>query len=104
MTEPNETRKCRWLCWGLVIAGLAAVAGLSRLISVAIDKVASGHGLDTYRTVWLVEFNYVGLLVLFGAIVVALIVASGMWLYDWWQWHSHERKYGNRKVSGRGDR
>jgi hypothetical protein len=50
MTEPNETRKCRWLCWGLVIAGLAAVAGLSRLISVAIDKVASGHGLDTYRT------------------------------------------------------
>ena len=97
MTEPNESRKCRWLCGGIFIAGLAAVAGLTRLVSVAIDKVASGRGLDTYRTVWLVEFNYVGVLVLFGAVVVALLVASGMWLYDWWQWHSLARKYGDRK-------
>lgn len=97
MAEPNEQRRCRWLCWGIFIAGLAAIAGLSRLISVAIDKVASGQGLETYRTVWLVEFNYVGVLVLFGVVVLALVVAGAMRLYDWWQWHSLARKYGNRK-------
>jgi hypothetical protein len=97
MTEPDEPRKCRWICWGIFVVGLAGIAGLSRLIAVAIDKVASGHGLDTYRTVWLVEFNYIGLLALFGVIVLALLVASGMRLYDWWQWRSLARKYGHGK-------
>lgn len=97
MTESNEQRRCRWLCWGIFIAGLAAVAGLSRFISIAIDKVASGQGLDTYRAVWLVEFNYIEVLVLFAVIVLALLVVAGMRLYDWWQWHSLARKYGNRK-------
>jgi hypothetical protein len=97
MTEPNEPRKCRWLCGGIFVTGLASVAGLSHLVSVAIAKVASGHGLDTYRTVWLVEFNYVGLLVLFCAIVLALLVAGGMWLYEWWQWRSLAQKYAERK-------
>ncbi len=99
MTVPTEQRRCRWLCWGIFIAGLTAVAGLSRLISVAIDKVASGQGLDTYRTVWLVEFNYVGVLVLIGVVVLALLVAGGMRLYAWWQWHPLARKYGNRKSN-----
>jgi hypothetical protein len=77
--------------------GLAAVAGLSRIISVAIDKVASGNGLETYRTVWLVEFNYIGVLVLFAAVVVALLVGGGLRLHDWWQWRSLEKKYGERR-------
>ena len=63
MSTPVDPRKRRWFWIGFAVAGLAGVAGLSRLISVAIDKVMSGHGLDTYRTVWLVEFNYVGVLV-----------------------------------------
>jgi hypothetical protein len=66
-------------------------------ISIAIDKVASGNGLETYRTVWLVEFNYVGVLVLFAAVVLALLVGGGMWLHDWWQWRSLEKKYGARR-------
>jgi hypothetical protein len=81
------------------LMGLASIAGLSRLITIAIDKVLSGHGLDTYRTVWLVEFNYIGLLVLFGAIILALLVGGGMWLHEWWQWRSLEKKYGEQRSS-----
>ena len=99
MAEPDKQRNCSWLCAGIFVAGVAAVAGLSRLVSVAIDKVVSGHGLDTYRTVWLVEFNYIGLLVLFAVIVVALIVAAGTWLYERRQWRSLEKKYGERKSN-----
>jgi hypothetical protein len=96
MNEPNEHRSCRWICWSIFLSGLAAAVELSRFISVAIDKVASGHGLDTYHTFWLVEFNYIGVLVLFAAIVLALLVAGGMRLFDWWQWRSLAQKYGHR--------
>ena len=48
--------------------GLAGLAGVARILSVAVDKVTSGRGLETYRTVWLVEFNYISILVLFGAL------------------------------------
>jgi hypothetical protein len=79
--------------------GLAGLAGTARIISVAIDKVTSGRGLDTYHTVWLVEFNYIGVLVLFGAVLVALLVGGGLWLHDWWQWRSLEKKYGANKSN-----
>jgi hypothetical protein len=77
--------------------GLAGLAGVARILSVAIDKVTSGRGLETYRTVWLVEFNYIGILVLFGALIVALILGGALWLHDWWQWRSLEKKYGGGK-------
>ena len=80
------------------LMGVAAVAGLSQLISVALEKVASGRGFETYRTVWLVEFSYVGVLILFAAILVALVVGGGMRLYEWWQIKSLERKYGQHDT------
>jgi len=79
--------------------GVASIAGLSRLITVAIDKVMSGHGLDTYRSVWLVEFNYIGLLVLFAAIILVLVVGGILWLHEWWQWRSLKKKYGAQRSS-----
>jgi hypothetical protein len=96
MTAPTELYKRRCFWAGFALMGLAGVAGLSRIISIAIDKVASGKGLETYRTVWLVEFNYVGVLVLFATVLLALLVGGGMWLYDWWQWRSLKKKYGDR--------
>jgi hypothetical protein len=97
MTAPTDLPKRRWFWAGFVLLGLAGIAGLARIISVAIDKVASGQGLETYRTVWLVEFNYVGVLVLFAVVVLALLVGGAMWLHDWWQWRSLERKYGGSR-------
>lgn len=96
MTAPADPHKRRWFWAGFALMGLAGIGGLSRIISVAIDKVASGQGLQTYRTVWLVEFNYIGVLVLFAAVVLALLIAGGFWLHDWWQWRSLEKKYGQK--------
>ena len=76
--------------------GLASIAALGRMLWSAFEKVISGHGLDTYRTVWLVEFNYIGVLVLFGAVVLALIFAGGLWFHEWRQIRSLEKKYGPR--------
>jgi len=97
MPAPSDRRQCTWMCAGIALLGLAGIAGTARILLVAIDKVMSGRGLETYRTVWFVEFNYIGVLVLFAAVVVALLLAGGMWLYDWWQWRSLEKKYGGRQ-------
>lgn len=69
----------------------------ARLIEQAISKVASGRGLETYRTVWLVEFNYIGVLVMLIGVVIALLIAAGFWLRDWLQWRKLEKKYGDDK-------
>lgn len=99
MTPQAERPRCTWLCAGILLLGLAGVAGTARILLVAIEKVMSGRGLETYRTVWLVEFNYIGVLVLLGAVVAALLVGGALWLHEWWQWRSLERKYGG----GRGN-
>ena len=51
------------------------------MILIAIEKVRAGHGLDTYRTHWLVEFNWIGFLILMAAIVAALAVG----VFFWWK-------------------
>ena len=97
MTEPTIARRKRpWFWIGFAVMGLAGIAGLSRIISIAIEKVASGRGYETYRTVWLVEFSYIGVLILFGVIILALLVAGGMAAYEWSLWRSLEKKYGER--------
>ena len=75
MTEPTKPRVSKWMLIGFFIMGIASFAGLGALITGAVQKVISGHALDTYRTVWLVEFNYIGVLVMFGAIVAVFVVA-----------------------------
>jgi hypothetical protein len=85
------------VCAGIFFTGVVSVIALSHLISDAIDKVVSGRGLETYRTFWLVEFNYVGVLVLFAYVAVALLVVGGMWAYERWQWRDLERKYGGTR-------
>lgn len=97
MLAPSDRRQCTWMCAGIALLGLAGIAGTARILLVAIEKVMSGRGLETYRTVWLVEFNYIGVLVLFGAMVVALAVGGALWFYDWWQWRSLARKYGQER-------
>lgn len=81
---------------GFVIMGVAAFSGLGALITRAIQKVTSGHGLDTYHTFWLVEFNYVSLLVMFGAVVVVLLIGGVLRLHEYFQWRALEKKYGIR--------
>ena len=96
MTEPTKPRVSKWMLIGFFIMGIASFAGLGALITGAVQKVISGHGLDTYRTVWLVEFNYIGVLVMFGAVVAVFVVAGVLRLIEYFQWRALEKKYGVR--------
>ena len=101
--SPGPTAKSIWgrrsLFVGFCVAGLASVFGLLGLLTVAISKVRDGRGLETYRTLWLVEFSYVGVLVLFAALIVALFVAVALWWREERQWRDLERKYGARQPN-----
>ena len=82
---------------GLLLSTLASIAALANLLAEAISKVRDGKGFNTYRTFWLVEFSYVGFLVLVGSIVVALLVAAVLsWRIER-QWRAFEKKYETRK-------
>jgi hypothetical protein len=99
MPSPTDRRKFGWAFAGVLAFGVAGVAGMARMIWAAWEKVLSGQGLETYHTVWLVEFNYVGFLVLVGAVIVGLLLAGGHWLHEWWQVRSLEKKYGPRESN-----
>jgi len=99
MPSPTDRRKFGWAFVGALTFGVAGVVGMARMIWVALEKVLSGQGLETYHTVWLVEFNYVGFLVLVGAVIVGLLLAGGHWLHEWLQVRSLEKKYGSRESN-----
>ena len=96
MTEPKKPHVSKWMLFGFFIMGVAAFSGLGALITRAVQKVTSGHGADTYHTFWLVEFDYVGLLVLFGAVIVVFLIRGGFQLYEYFQLRALEKKYGVR--------
>ena len=96
MTEPGKPPVSKLMIFGFIIMGVASFSGLGALITLAVQKVISGQGLDTYRTVWLVEFNYVGLLVMFGAVLVVLLIGGGFKLHEYLQLRALEKKYGFR--------
>ena len=83
MTEYNATvvRPPRWLVVGAWIAGIASVGGMVAMVFIAIDKIRTGHGLDTFRSHWLVEDNWIGFLVFVVATTVVTVLAPVMvWL------------------------
>ena len=100
MTEDNRQPVRpfpRWLLVGFLLMGIAAFSGFGAMLYKAILMVSSGRGLETYRTFWLVEFNWVGFLVLCGAVVLAFAVALVLRLREYLQWRSLEKKYGSRE-------
>lgn len=99
MPTPTDRRKFAWALAGVLAFGVAGVAGMASMIWIALEKALSGQGLETYHTVWLVEFNYVGFLVLVGAVIIGLLLAGGHWLHEWWQVRSLEKKYGSRESN-----
>ena len=75
---------------------IASVFGLSSMLYTAVQMVRSGRRLETYHTFWLVEFNWIGFLVVFGLIPVALLVGLAFRLRERLQWGSLEKQYGDR--------
>lgn len=92
MTDSHRPAKWVWIGFALFV--LAGVAGFSSIVTTAIEKVASGQGHLAYRTVWLYEFTYSGVLILIAAAALAMLVGAGFGLREWWLWRDLERKYG----------
>jgi hypothetical protein len=89
-TEPHR----RFLQIGLLVAALASFGGLATMVWIAIEKVQSGHGLDTFRTTWLVEFNWIGFLVLLAVLVATVGIALLFRLREHREIQQLRRKYG----------
>lgn len=97
-SQPRQPRSFpRWVTVGVVAAGLASFFGLAYMLSTAVHMVASGRGLETYRTFWLVEFNWLGFLMFCSVAVAALAIVAILRLREYLQWRSLERKYGGPK-------
>jgi membrane protein implicated in regulation of membrane protease activity len=86
-----------WLVVGFVLMGVASLSGLGFMLYTAIRMVASGRALDTYRTFWLVEFNWLSLLILCACIVVALAVGFALRIRERMHWRELEAKYGKNR-------
>lgn len=84
---------------GFLLFGIAGVVGLVAMIATGVEKVRTGQGLDTFRTVWLVEFNWIGFLVLAAAIVVALIGAGWLHYLEWREIRQLRLRYGSADRS-----
>jgi hypothetical protein len=96
MDEAKKQWMPRWMIVGFGVMGVASFGALAALLMRAVEKIRSGEGLAVYRTFWLVEFNYIGVLILFGAILVALCIGGVMRYREYRDWRGLEEKYGNK--------
>jgi multisubunit Na+/H+ antiporter MnhB subunit len=84
MTKRNasSTPPSRLMVVGAWVGGIASVGGMVAMVLIAIDKVSTGHGLDTYRTKWLVEDNWIGFLVFVVVASVVIVAAAVIGLFQ----------------------
>jgi hypothetical protein len=96
--RPSSPSPSRIVRIGLVLASVSAVLGLASMTAMAILMVRSGRGLESYRTVWLVEGNWFGFLAFLGAALVASLAALAIRLYarrqEQRELHELAQKYG----------
>jgi uncharacterized membrane protein len=92
MAEETRARR-RFMQIGFVILGVASLVALIAMIATGIEKVHTGHGLDTSRTWWLVEFNWVGFLVLVAAVLVALVGGGILRYIEWRELRQLRQRY-----------
>ena len=78
---------------GVWAAGIASFGAIVAMVLIAIEKIEGGHGLDTYRTHWLVEFNWIGFLVFLAAVVVALAIGLFFRYKEWREIRKLQNKY-----------
>ena len=73
----------KWVRVGILVAGLGSFAALVTMVVTGIQKVRLGRGLDTFRTAWLVEFNWIAFLVFMAVLVAALGVGAWLRYREW---------------------
>ena len=63
-------------------------------------QVQSGRGMETYRSVWLVEDNGIGFLVFVGCAIAAPTLGAAFRSRDYLEQRSFEKKFENRSKNG----
>lgn len=89
----TSSRPSRLVMAGVWVAGIGAIGGIVGMVLIAIEKVRSGRGLDTYRTHWLVEFNWIGFLAFLATVAVALGIGSFFRYKEWREVRKFQDKY-----------
>jgi hypothetical protein len=81
-TDASSSPKLsKWLRVGYGAFFVASVCGLLAIVTKAVQMIQDGRGLETYRTTWLVEFSWIGILASLGSAVVAVLLTTA---YRWW--------------------
>lgn len=95
MTDQTSHRKSvPWfLIGGILVAGVASLISIGVMISIAVERVQAGRGVETYRTHWLVEFNWIGFLVFVAITAVTLFVGLLFRLKEWREIRELQTKY-----------
>jgi hypothetical protein len=91
--------KNRWNIVGCIVFCVVGLVGFASRMLRATRMVLDGRGAETYRTVWLVEFNWIAVLVTAAAAFLALVVALVFRWREDWKWRELERRYGTRDPS-----
>lgn len=73
--------KCKFCILSVIAFIMIAVAAI-KVISIIIDKVISGHGLDHYRNFEGFEFNYIGALITIILLGLLLLIAPIIYWFD----------------------
>lgn len=97
MSESVTPGNSRLIRIGFLLAGLVSLAALVTMVLTGIEKVRMGHGLDGYRTVWLVEVNWIGFLVFFAVLLVAIGVGAWFRYLEWQELKQLRARYGAQK-------
>lgn len=83
----------KWIAFVLILMALVSAANMAQQIGTAIEMVRAGRGLETYRTFWLIEFNWIGFLALVAGVIVALLVGLGLRLSEHLEMRKLMKKY-----------
>jgi hypothetical protein len=59
------------------------------MVLIAIDRIRTGHGLDTFHSHWLVEDNWIGFLL---SVIVITLVAASAGVIGWFQRRKEQRE------------
>lgn len=74
MGEGKKTTKCKLCFVSFIVSLVVCFAGFGAIFRIT-NKVLTGHGLEYYTTFEGFRFNYIGALVMIGAMFLVLLVA-----------------------------
>jgi Trk-type K+ transport system membrane component len=74
MAHRSQGSRSRLIAVGFWLSTLAALVGLAWTVTTTVLMIKSGHALDEYRSVWLVQDSWIGIAVFGVAVIATLLV------------------------------